>query len=122
MTTHPRLAVLFSAAILGSLCESASAQQTNERVLRIGATGTITGKAEGAKEKAGLEILQRYIKEETGLKSEIVGQENWKIVAEKMAKGQFQLGVFQGYEFAWAQQKDAELKALAVALPPINVI
>ena len=33
-----------------------------------------------------------------------------------MAKAQLHVGVFQGYEFAWAQQKYPDLKPLAVAV------
>ena len=37
-------------------------------------------------------------------------------LADKMTKGELQLGVFQGYEFAWAQEKQPQLKPLALAV------
>jgi len=91
-------------------------QQNRVDVLRIGATGTLTGDADSRKEKTGLETLRRFIKDDTGLNSEIVGQKSWQEVAAQMAKGQYHIGVFQGFEFAWALEKHPELKPLAVGI------
>jgi phosphonate transport system substrate-binding protein len=85
-------------------------------VLRIGASGTLTGKADSPREKAGLKMLHRFIKEETGLESEIVGEKNWEDLAGKLAKDELHLGVFQGYEFAWAQEKYPGLKPLVIGV------
>jgi ABC-type phosphate/phosphonate transport system substrate-binding protein len=91
-------------------------QETQVSVLRIGSTGTLTGDAASSKEKAGLETLRTFIKEESGLDSEIAARESWQDLTAKMAKGQFHLGVFQGHEFAWAQEKHPDLKPLALAV------
>jgi ABC-type phosphate/phosphonate transport system substrate-binding protein len=85
-------------------------------VLRIGTSGELTGRIPGPKEKAGLETLHKYIKEENGMDNEILRQKDWQELTDKMANGKLQLGVFQGYEFAWAQQKSPELKPLAIAV------
>jgi len=85
-------------------------------VLRIGASGTLTGNADSPREKAGSETLHRFIKDETGLNNEILGQTDWQALAGKMAKGQLHLAVFQGFEFAWAQEKYPALEPLAVAV------
>jgi ABC-type phosphate/phosphonate transport system substrate-binding protein len=85
-------------------------------VLHIGATGTLTGDAESRKEKSGLETLRRFIKDETGLTNDIVGQKSWREVAGQMARGYYHIGVFQGYEFAWAQEKYPELRPLALGV------
>jgi ABC-type phosphate/phosphonate transport system substrate-binding protein len=90
--------------------------QAKDFVLRIGATGTITGRADAPEEKTGQDLLHRFIKEETGLGNEITGQQNWQDLSAKMAKGECHLGVFQGFEFAWAQEKYADLKPLAVGI------
>ncbi len=83
--------------------------------LHIGTSGTLTG-ASGAREKAGLETLRMFIKEETGLNNDILRQKDWQELTEKMAKGELQLGAFQGYEFAWASEGKPKLKPLAVAV------
>lgn len=85
-------------------------------VLRVGSTGNLTGKADSSQERAGAETLRNFIKEETGLENEIIGQKPWREVAGKLAKGQIELGVFQGHEFAWAQERIPELKPLAVGI------
>jgi ABC-type phosphate/phosphonate transport system substrate-binding protein len=84
-------------------------------VLRIGTSGTLTAEGE-SKEKQSVESLKSFIKDETGLNNEILRQKNWRELADKMAKGQLQLGVFQGYEFAWAQAKHPRLQPLALAV------
>jgi len=117
---HPRRAWALGAcalttvfAVLGTL---AHGQPTQSGMLRIGSSGTLTGGAPGTKEIAALKTLQTFIKDETGLSNEILRQKNWQELAAKLAKGELQLGVFQGYEYAWAQEKYPELKPLAVAV------
>lgn len=112
-------ALLLACTLLASLIVPivvSRGQQGRVDLLRIGATGTLTGDADSRKEKTGLETLRRFIKEETGLNNEIVGQKTWQEVSAQMAKGQFHIGVFQGYEFAWAQDKYPEMKALALGI------
>jgi ABC-type phosphate/phosphonate transport system substrate-binding protein len=94
----------------------ANGQQARLETLRIGASGTLTGNADDPKEKAGLKTLRRFIKDETGMDSDIIGQLNWQTLADKMAKGELHLAFLQGYEFAWAQEKYADLKALTIAV------
>jgi ABC-type phosphate/phosphonate transport system substrate-binding protein len=95
----------------------AGAQQDSPGVLRIGTSGSLTGQAEStAREKTGREELKSFIKEETGMDDEIVRQKSWQDLAEQMAGKKLQLGVFQGFEFAWAQEKYADLKPLALAV------
>ncbi len=95
----------------------ARGQQAKSDVLRIGTSGSLTGQAEStAREKTGTEELKSFIKEETGMDNEILRQKSWQDLAEQMAQKKLQLGVFQGYEFAWAQEKHADLKPLALAV------
>ncbi len=96
---------------------AATAQQAKLDVLRIGSSSTLTGEAAGgAREKSGMDTLKSFIKEETGLDNEIVRQKDWQELAEQLAQKKLQLGVFQGYEFAWAKEKYPDLKPLAVAV------
>jgi ABC-type phosphate/phosphonate transport system substrate-binding protein len=107
---------LAASATLTLLAKDASAADQKSDVLRIGTSGQLTGRAAGPKEKAGLESLHKYIKEEDGLDNEIIRQKDWRELADKLVKGQLQLGVFQGYEFAWARQSHPQLKPLAIAI------
>jgi ABC-type phosphate/phosphonate transport system substrate-binding protein len=92
------------------------AEQGEIDVLRIGTSGTLSEEISGPKEKSAMETLKRFIKDETGLDNEILRQKDWRELTDKLAKGQMQLGVYQGYEFAWAQEKNPDLKPLALAV------
>jgi ABC-type phosphate/phosphonate transport system substrate-binding protein len=95
---------------------AAAGKQGKVDVLRIGTSGILTAEKQTGKEKGALETLKGFIKEETGLDNTIERQKDWRELVDKMAKGQLQLGVFQGYEFAWAQEQHPELKPLALAV------
>jgi ABC-type phosphate/phosphonate transport system substrate-binding protein len=88
-------------------------QQGKISVLRIGTSGTLS--PAGSDEKEALRSLQSFIKDETSFANEIIREKDWQELAEKMAKGELHLGVFKGYEYAWAQEKHPELKPLALA-------
>jgi ABC-type phosphate/phosphonate transport system substrate-binding protein len=105
-----------SIALLLVSGESVCAQGSKIDVLKIGNSGTLGGASSGDKEKANLDTLKAFIKDETGLNNEIIRQKNWQELVEKMSKGELQIGVFQGYEFAWAKEKNADLKPLALAI------
>jgi ABC-type phosphate/phosphonate transport system substrate-binding protein len=91
-----------------------SGQQAKLAMLHIGASGSMTGKKD--KEKGAMLTLKAFIKDETGLDNEITTEKSWRDVVTGMAKGNLQIGVFQGYEFAWAAETDPKLKPLAIAV------
>ncbi len=97
-------------------CVSAFAESPRVEVLRIAATGTMTGKQEDPREKAGVTTLRQFIKDETGFNNEVTREKDWQALADQLKKGALQVGVFQGYEFAWAQERVPDLKALALAI------
>jgi len=105
----------------------AHAQPARLDVLRIGSTGTLTGGTDSPREKSGVETLRNFLKEETGLNNEILPRKTWQELAEQLTKGQVQIGVFAGYEFAWLREQHADLKPLALAVngyryPTIHVL
>jgi ABC-type phosphate/phosphonate transport system substrate-binding protein len=110
--------VIASALWLALVLSSAAFNQERARleVLRIGAHDYLGSKDKGNKEAGALDTLQNFIKTETKLDNDITHENDWRQLAEKMAKGQLHLGVFEGYEFAWAQDKDDRLKPLALAV------
>jgi len=91
-----------------------SGQKSKIETLLIG-TSALAGQS-APKEEAGLATLKEFIKEETGLPNEIKRQKDWQELAAKMAKGQLHVGVFEGFEYAWATEKYKELKPLALAV------
>jgi ABC-type phosphate/phosphonate transport system substrate-binding protein len=95
----------------------ADGQEAKADVLRIGTSGTLTAqKADNKREQALLSTLKRFIEEETGLNNEVVHQEHWRALVDALEKGRLQMGIFQGYEFAWAQAKHRGIKPLALAV------
>jgi ABC-type phosphate/phosphonate transport system substrate-binding protein len=92
-------------------------QQSQLNVLRIGMScSTTADPVAKKKDEAALETLKSFIKEETGFNNEIVPQKNWHELVDKMAQGHIHLGVFEGFEFAWAQEQTPALKPLALAV------
>ena len=85
-------------------------------VLRIGTSGSLALNTSGTKEQTAIESLQSFIKTETGFENEVIRQKDYQEVIQKLAKGQLHLGVFQGYEFAWGQEKHPQLQPLALAV------
>jgi ABC-type phosphate/phosphonate transport system substrate-binding protein len=85
-------------------------------VLRIGTSGSLMPETGSGSEKGALELLKSLIKDETGLDSEITQLQGWRELTEKMTQGQFEVGVFQGYEFAWAQEQNRELQPVVLAI------
>src|SRR4051812_16212125 len=126
MTPHPGLQrrlsrnsrrMVLALAILAMVPGAESfAQPARIERLRIGTTGTLTGDAESPKEKSARETLHQFIKDETGLENEVHRMKDWQELADKLAKGDLQLGVYQGYEFAWASAKQPKLKPLALGI------
>src|SRR5262245_53715471 len=102
--TRQRLLMFAGAAliVLPAYGPRLNAQQTRPETLRIGTSGSLAPERGGQKNESALSTLKGFIQEETGLNNEIVRQKDWRELADGMAKGQLHLGVFQGYEFAWA--------------------
>ncbi len=107
---------LFAAALLCIPAALVNARPDKVDVLHIGTSGHLSPTKEADKEKSNLATLRNFIKEETGLDNDIVRQKDWQELAEKMSKGQLQVGAFQGYEFAWAKEKYPDLKPLGLSV------
>ena len=103
------------AAVLACADPTSGARQAKLDFLHIGSSGSLTSEKEN-KEKAALESLREFIKEETGFDNDITRQKDWRELTDKMTKGKLHLGVYQGYEFAWAKEKEPKLEPLAVAV------
>ncbi len=82
----------------------------------IGSSASIAAGTTPAKEKAAVDSLRGFIKNETGMDNDITRVKDWHELADQMANGKLQLGVFQGFEFAWAKEKFVDLQPLALAV------
>ena len=109
------------ACVMGMLlgpCSAMAQGQPSKKidVLRIGTSGSLALNASGAKEETALDALKSFIKTETSFENEIIQQTNYEELVQKLMNGQLHLGVFQGFEFAWAQAENAKLQPLALAV------
>src|SRR5260370_36504853 len=102
-------------AMLGFGLTLLHAEPAKVEVLHIGTSGNLTAEKQ-EKEKGALESLKSFIKDETGLKNDIARHKDWRELTDKLAKGDIHVGVYQGYEFAWAQEDHPELKPIALAV------
>jgi ABC-type phosphate/phosphonate transport system substrate-binding protein len=109
------LSVFGLLGILLVVAVAANGRQNKLDFLRIGTSGTLTGPP-GSREEAAMKTLREFIKEETGLDNDILRQKNWQELTEKLANGELNLGVYQGFEFAWAVAKQPKLRPLAIAV------
>jgi ABC-type phosphate/phosphonate transport system substrate-binding protein len=103
------------AAGVAILLAASRADETKAQ-LRIGISNPLTGDAGPREEKGALKTLQSFIKDEVDMTNSIVHTKGWQELADSMAKGKLQVGVFQGYEYAWAEKKYPGLKPLALAI------
>ncbi len=105
-------------ALAAVLAGPGAAEAPRPRIafLHIGKCESLVPANKTAKQKASKKTLYKFIKDETGLNSEITHEKDWQVLADKMARGDIQIGAFQGYEFAWAQARYPVLKPLALAV------
>jgi ABC-type phosphate/phosphonate transport system substrate-binding protein len=107
------LRVISLVAVLSVPFAAASGRQGKLTFLRIGTSRPLPGERN---QKSSLDTLRAFIKDETNLDSEIIQQKDWQELAQKMSKGQLDVGVYQGFEFAYAKEKYPDLKPLAVTV------
>lgn len=63
-----------------------------------------------------LEPFASLVRAQTGLSAQVVRGKDYLSLAGQVHRGELQIGVFQGTEFAWARQAYPELRPLVVAL------
>jgi hypothetical protein len=108
-----------AALVVLPLVASPGRADTNKiPVLHIGATEAVVEEnvPEGSNDTAVEAAYGQFIQDATGFGSDIVALENHEVLAERLASGKLQLGLFMGYEFAWAQDRHPKLKVLALSV------
>jgi ABC-type phosphate/phosphonate transport system substrate-binding protein len=99
-----------------SLAALAASAADRPAVLLIGSSGSLTKELPRSKVEAANDALKKLILDETGFKSDLVVTGGLDKLEADMKSGKLHLGLFQGYEFAWAQKNNPNLKALAIAV------
>jgi ABC-type phosphate/phosphonate transport system substrate-binding protein len=111
---HKFTRIVVVGAALGLPWALAARQKVD--VLRIGTSGALTTEKQNDKEKAALVSLRGFIKDVTGYNNDITRETDWKELTDKLTSGERHIGVYQGYEFAWATKDHPDLKPLALAV------
>src|SRR5205823_4703159 len=65
-----------------------------------------------------LKPFKSLLDTQTGINGQMVASESAEDLGKQLAQDKVQLGVFHGFEFAWASAKHPELKPLLVAVNP----
>ena len=103
-------------SLLATVISLLAADERQAKVLHVGTSGSLIAADESGTEKGALDALESLIKDETRLNIKIDRQNGWRELADKMAKSQLALGIFRGYEFAWASENNRHLKPLVLAV------
>jgi ABC-type phosphate/phosphonate transport system substrate-binding protein len=112
-----RVTILWVGGLLVlAVARAAPEQPAKFDVLHIGVSATVMSNAKSDQEDTARDTLRDFIKQETGFKNEIVTLKDHKEVADQLARRQIQLGMLEGYEFAWAHAEQQKLKPLAIAV------
>jgi ABC-type phosphate/phosphonate transport system substrate-binding protein len=62
--------------------------------------------------------LRELIRKQTGITGEVDICPDARVLTDRMKTSRYHLGVFHGFEFAWAKKRDPDLVPLVVTVPP----
>lgn len=88
--------------------------------LQIGLSASLFKDVPEVLVRTTLPVAESLIAVQTGLPGKFVPVRDAEQLAEQLAGGKLQLGVFCGVEFAWARQKHAQLRPLTIAVNQQN--
>jgi ABC-type phosphate/phosphonate transport system substrate-binding protein len=113
------LMVVLIGSILGSATfrsEPIGAQPASPAPVKIGVVGSLFHKMPEVVVQIALRPLKNYLEAQTGLTGEVIIGGDAFSVSQKLRDNHLQLGVFHGIEFAWAKQKNTNLRPLIIAV------
>ncbi len=107
--------IVVSVHVLNTLAPEAQAENTTEGV-QIGIAQSLFRDIPKPLIKVCAQPFRALMQTQTGLTCELTQPTDAFELGEKLTKNQVQLGVFQGFEFAWILQKNPDLKPLVIAV------
>jgi ABC-type phosphate/phosphonate transport system substrate-binding protein len=110
--------LVFTVVAAGWSAALAPAEDTPARTepIRIGLIETLLRDTPAAVAQVIMEPFSALMESQTGIPGQLVIAGDAHDLAQRLKQDKFQLGVFHGVEFAWAQQEYPELKPLMLAL------
>jgi ABC-type phosphate/phosphonate transport system substrate-binding protein len=89
--------------------------------VRIALPDTLFPDMSDAARMIGGKAYKNLLGARAGVPVEVVHVPDAATMAEQLDQGKLQFGVFQGFEFAWAKEKCADLRPLVVAVPHCEI-
>ncbi len=115
------MATRFRAAVLAVLSVAGAARADGPAV-KIGMVQGMFRDTQPAMVQALSKPLRSLIQQQTGLSGNVEIVPDARTLADKMKAGDFQLGVYHGFEFAWVQKTHPDLVPLVVTVPPARTL
>src|SRR5205085_2139260 len=84
--------------------------------VRVGLMHTLFPGADEAQIQSLAMPFTTLLEEQAGVVGELSLADDAGKLADRLGEGKVQLGVFHGVEFAWARQKNPDLKPLVIAV------
>jgi ABC-type phosphate/phosphonate transport system substrate-binding protein len=83
---------------------------------RVGVVSTLFRDVPDAMIPTLLRPIRGVIESQTGLEGSLAPVKNWEHLGQQLDSGKLHLGLFHGFEFAWARQKYPRLSPLVVTV------
>jgi len=109
------LAAFIGGTLLPALAPGQQAQSPATPV-KIGMVNTLFRDVPPSLVQVMTPPFQTLMRDQTGLDGEIIAAGDAEDLGKRLNERKVQLGVFHGFEFAWAQQKFPDLKPLMIAV------
>jgi len=103
-------------ALIGVLLPVTTASATTPSALRLGLVKSLFRDVPDSVVQALLPPFSTLVHQHTGVSGKLLMSADAGTLAAQLDQGQMDLGMFQGYEFAWARQKYPKLKPLMIAI------
>ena len=103
--------------ILGLSTRAEDAVKGNPKI-RVGVAGSIFRDAPAPLVNALMKPFKSLLDSQTGINGQMVAAGDAEDLGKQLADDKVQLGVFHGFEFAWAHLKHPELKPLIITVNP----
>jgi ABC-type phosphate/phosphonate transport system substrate-binding protein len=109
------LSALAALAICTALAGSAEEKNGALKALKVGISRSVFFEEPDAVVKAAMPMWATLVKSQAGIQAEFNAVDTDRL-AQELVQRDVDMGVFQGYEFAWAAQQDRELRPLVIVV------
>jgi len=109
-------AVATAILVLGCLPQGDGEETGGNGAFRVGVVSSLFRDIPEPMIPGMLRPMRSLLETQTGMSGNLVPVKNWDQLGEQIDSEKVHLGVFHGFEFAWAKQKYPDLKPLVVSV------